>query len=189
MIVFAALSISSDASASAGAGASPTELGAGVGASPLELSAPAHPGGTYQVLPKLLVVNTGTASAHYQLRVERLSKGPQRTLPADWIQFAANDFQLAPKGRRSVVVRAIVPSSAIAGSYESDVVVTGVVPHGNGQAAAGAAAATTVSFTVKGGPVSSFPWSVLAAIGGLVLLVAFVFLVRRSGFRLKVERR
>jgi hypothetical protein len=165
------------------------ELGAGVGASPLELAAPAYPGTTHDFLPELLVVNTGTVTAHYELAVARLSKGSQRTLPANWIQFAANDFQLAPKARKSVVVRAIVPSSASAGSYKSDVVVTGVVRHGKGQAAAGAAAATIIAITIRGGSPGSFPWYVAIGVVGCILFIALILLVRRSGIHLTVERR
>ncbi len=164
-------------------------LGAGVGASPLVVATPVHPGGTYPVIPDLLVVNTGTDAAHYVLKVERLSKGTAATVPAGWISFAANDFALAPKAQRSVVVRVSVPGSAEPGRYTSDVVATGVIPHGKGQAAAGAAAATTLSFTVTGSTAGPFPWTVVVVIVGILVVVGLVVLIRRSGVRLRVERR
>jgi hypothetical protein len=104
-------------------------LGTGVGASPLELVSPAHPGGSYHLVPELLVVNTGTDAAHYELRVDRLSDRPQHTLPASWIRFAVNDFVLGPNDRRSITVHVAVPASAVAGTYKSNVVATGVLPH------------------------------------------------------------
>jgi hypothetical protein len=85
-------------------------------------------------------------------------------------------------------VRVVVPSWATDGSYKSDVVVTGVGPHGSGQAAAGAAAATIISSTVRGGSPNSFPWLVSVIIVALFLLILLVSQVRRSGLRLKVER-
>lgn len=164
-------------------------LGAGVGASPLTVTAPTHPGHTYTVTPNLLVVNTGTDPAYYRLRVQRLSKGRAATLPAGWVRFAANDLSLAPNAQRSVIVQVSVPGSALPGSYTSDVVATGVVPHATGQAAAGAAAATTLSITVIGSPATPFPWFILVVIIGLLVVVGVVWLIRRSGVRLKVERR
>jgi hypothetical protein len=153
------------------------------------VTVPVHPGGTYHVTPDLLVVNTGTDAAHYVLKVERLSKGTAATVPAGWVTFAANDFTLAPDARRSLVVRVEVPSSAQPGRYTSDVVATGVIPHGKGQAAAGAAAATTLLFTVTGSPEGPFPWTVVVVIVGILVVVGLVVLIRRSGVRLRVERR
>ena len=87
-------------------------LGAGVGASPLALNTPAHAGGTFQVVPDLLVVNTGTDPARYVLKVERLSKGHRMTVPVGWVTFEANKFVLAPNARRTVPLRVEVPATA-----------------------------------------------------------------------------
>ena len=164
-------------------------VGAGVGASPLELATPADPGTSDQLVPLLLVVNTGTSPAQYHLRVTQLSReGQQRTLPAVWIQFGANDFQLAPKAKTWIRVSVSVPTSATAGSYSTDVIATGVAPHSEGRVAAGAAAATAILIKVRGTSSSSFPWRITLILGVIVLLAAIV-VVTQSGIRLRFERR
>lgn len=186
-IVVSVLGFAPCASASLGAGVGPS-LGAGVGASPLGLASPIHPGSSAGFVPELLVVNTGTDPANYELRVERLSKGTQLSLPAAWVQFAGNRFELAPNARRLVLVRVNVPSSAADGSYRSDVIATGELPSPSGHASARAAAATPISLTVVGSSTASTPWWVLLVLGGVILLVVLVILFRRSGIRLKIER-
>ncbi len=111
------------------------------------------------------------------------------TVPVGWVTFEANKFVLAPNARRTVPLRVEVPATAQPGAYTSDVVATGVIPHGKGQAAAGAAAATTISFTVTGSPSGPFPWVVVVVIVGLLVVFGMVLLIKRSGVRLKVERR
>jgi hypothetical protein len=184
-----AIVMSAAALVGVGVPAASATLGAGVGASPLELAKPAHGGTVHELVPALLVVNTGTQAANYRLRVDRLSAGPGRTVPPGWIHFDANNFHLAPDSRRSVVVRLSVPGSAATGAYQSDVVATAVLPVVKGQTAAGAAAATVVSFSVTNGSGSSFPWAIAVVVAAWAALVGLYLLIRRSGFRLKVERR
>ena len=169
-------------------GTAEASLGVGVGARPLTAAFPAHPGAAGGLTPDLLVVNTGTETAHCVLTVKPLNDSGGKTLPAAWVTFAAADFVLAPGERRTVNIRVAVPGSAQPGEYASDVVATAVIPHARPQAAAGAAAATTV--TVQVSSVSApFPWVILAAAGAGLLLIGLVLLVRRSGLRLRLERR
>jgi hypothetical protein len=44
-------------------------------------------------------------------------------------------------------------------------------------------------FTVTGSPEGPFPWTVVVVIVGILVVVGLVVLIRRSGVRLRVERR
>lgn len=163
-------------------------IGAGVGADPLVLAQAARPGTTYR-LPDLVVVNTGSDVATYELRITREPKGRHRTVPPGWIHFSPITFELEPDARRDVPIELSVPGSVPDGPYAAYVVASALSPHASG-ASAGAAAATILSFSVKSSPPGALPWLPWFGTGALALavLVALVLLVRRSGIRVRVER-
>jgi hypothetical protein len=163
-------------------------LGTGVGASPIMLAQMAMPGHAYR-LPGLYVLNTGTQASRYHIRVERLSPGTARTLPATWVALAQNDFLLRPNRSATVPFTIRIPGNAPSGAYLSDLVASTSSPRRAGGTALGAAAATKLGLEVGSAP-GSIPWGSI----GVVALVALVvtgggYLVRRSGVRLKLERR
>lgn len=163
-------------------------VGAGVGADPLVLAEPARPGATYQ-LPDLLVVNTGSAAATYRLAITRDPKGRHRTVPPGWVHFSSATFELAPGARRYVPVAVTVPSKVVGGAYSAYVVASASTPSAS-DAHAGAAAATTLSFSIRPAPPPGIPWKPWAvAVLVLAVLSGAVVGVRRSGIRITVERR
>jgi hypothetical protein len=129
-----------------GAGAAWATVGVGVQAAPVVLSAPARPG-TTSAFPSVYVINTGTESAEYSLKVERLSTGDELAVPPSWVTFEEQDFKLLPHRATTVAVRLKLPPTATTGQYMTDIVVS-TSARGSGIAAAGAAAATKLVFTV-----------------------------------------
>jgi hypothetical protein len=180
-------------SAAAAAAVTPAPaVGVGLGASPISLAGEAQPGGTYR-LPDLYVVNTGSATSFYRVRVEELNQGEGRKVPPTWIIFTRNDFVLRAKGSTSVASMLSVPAGAHPGKYVSDFVVGTVASSRGHGVVAGAQAATKLIFTVGRHPDSGSPWSwpwwaYLVIIGGVVIVLVTV-LLRRSGIRLRIERR
>lgn len=167
------------------------DVGAGVGASPIALAAIATPGNTYS-LPSLYVVNTGTVMSSYRLSVEQLSPNHGRAAPPSWITFARNNFPLAAKQTTSVALALRVPSDAVPGTYQSDLVAgTGQVRSGSG-ATAGARAATKLTFTVgEGGGGFPWPWPGWSYVVLAIVLLAAgaTVLQRRFHLRVQVQRR
>jgi hypothetical protein len=163
-------------------------LGTGVGASPIMLAHTAIPGHAY-TLPGVYVLNTGTVSSRYHLRVQRLSPGAARTLPTGWVTLQRNDFLLRPHRAAIIPFTVNIPRSASSGRYLSDVVASTSSARRGGGTALGAAAATLLGLTV-GGSSPAIPWRtiVLALIAGLLAGTA-AYGVRRSGLAVRVERR
>jgi hypothetical protein len=168
---------------------SDASVGVGVQASPVSLGSMAHRGQRY-ALP-LDVVNTGTEAEAVSVRVERLTRGPGRTVPPSWIQFAGPAMQLAPGKAARVSLELVVPGGATPGEYLSDIVVSGAAAGQPGMGNLGVAAATKLEFSVSSAPAQGAPsfavW-MWWAITGLLLLTLAVFGVRRSGLRIRVER-
>jgi len=161
-------------------------IGAGVGASPIVLAQPGHPGGAYS-LPGLYVINTGTVTTTYVVRVQRLSRGNEKRLPAAWVTIERNDFKLRPHGATVVPLRLTIPGGAVPGSYLSDLVASTAVPHQHGTTL-GAAAATKLELTIAS-DASSIPWRSIGLIVGAVAAAAgLATTVRRSGIRLRLVR-
>jgi hypothetical protein len=157
-----------------GAGAT---VGAGVQAAPVVLAQPAHPGQQNVALPRVYVVNTGTQTSRYRLRVERLSTGNQLPVPAGWVSFGDEGFRLAPHQAVTVAVRLSLPKDARAGKYMTDVVAS-TAPLLGGGASEGAAAATKLEFTLSPLSTGLGPlWLALIAIA-LVIAVAGVVALR-----------
>ncbi len=174
--------------------AAQASIGVGIQAGAVRLSGVAHPGESV-ALPGVSVVNSGTHPESIRLSVQRLSKGSGRAVPASWIQFGSPVVQLAPKHAVRVPVKLVVPAGVKPGAYMSDIVATGsnAEQASAGHASLGAAAATLLVFRVAPGTAPGF-WSsvftqTLWALLILIALAAVVLVVRRSGIRVRVERK
>lgn len=174
--------------------AAQASIGVGIQAGAVRLSGVAHPGESV-ALPGVSVVNSGTHPESIRLSVQRLSKGSSRAVPASWIQFGSPVVQLAPKHAVRVPVELVVPAGVKPGAYMSDIVATGsnAEQASAGHASLGAAAATLLVFRVAPGTAPGF-WSsvftqTLWALLILIALAAVVLVVRRSGIRVRVERK
>lgn len=174
--------------------AAQASIGVGIQAGAVRLSGVAHPGESV-ALPGVSVVNSGTHPESIRLSVQRLSKGPGRVVPASWIQFGTPVVQLEAKHAVRVPIELVVPPGAKPGAYLSDIVATGASAEqaSAGHASLGAAAATLLVFRVTPGAAPGFWWSVftqtLWALLILIALAAVVLVVRRSGIRVRVERK
>ena len=170
------------------AGPARASIGVGVQANPVSLSGAAHPGASY-ALPSLYIVNTGTQAESMSVRVVQRT-GAGRPIPGSWIRIGALSGQLPPKQSARIALELVTPGDAEPGNYVSDILVTGSTAHVAG-VNFGAAAATKLEFTITPGPPggSWFPAWTWWVIGGLVVLAAVAFGWRRSGLRIRVERR
>ena len=174
--------------------AAQASVGVGIQAGAVRLSGAAHPGQSV-ALPGVSVVNAGTRPESIRLSVQRISKGPGRPVPRSWIQFGAPVVQLAPKHAMRVSVELAVPAGTKPGAYLSDIVATGssAAQRSAGRASLGAAAATLLEFRVAPSTAPGFWWSVftqtLWALLIVILLAAVLLAVRRSGLRVRVERK
>jgi hypothetical protein len=170
------------------AGPARASIGVGVQANPVSLSGAAHPGASY-ALPSLYIVNTGTQAESMSVRVVQRT-GAGRPIPGSWIRIGALSGQLPPKQSARIALELVTPGDAKPGNYVSDILVTGSTAHVAG-VNFGAAAATKLEFTITPGPPgrSWFPAWTWWVIGGLVVLAAVAFGWRRSGLRIRVERR
>jgi hypothetical protein len=170
------------------AGPARASIGVGVQANPVSLTGTAHPGASY-ALPSLYIVNTGTQAESMSVRVVRRT-GPALAIPGSWIHIGALGGQLPPKQSARIALELITPGDAAPGNYVSDIVVTGSTAPVAG-VNFGAAAATKLEFKITPGPPggSWFPGWTWWVIGGLVILAAASFGWRRSGLRIRVERK
>jgi hypothetical protein len=172
--------------------AASASIGVGVQANPVSLDGAAHPGASY-TLPALYVVNTGTQAESMSVRVERLAAEPGRVIPESWIHVSGLSGQLAPRQSARIPLQLVTPSDARAGSYQSDIVVTGSAAAAAPGNQHGAAPATRRRFggtpRSPAGSWLSLPSWTWWVIGGLVLLTAAVLGWRRSGIRIRVERK
>jgi len=174
--------------------AAQASIGVGIQAGAVRLSGVAHPGESV-ALPGVAVVNSGTHTESILLSVKRLSKGPGRLVPASWIRFGSPVVRLAPKHATRVSLELVVPAGAKPGAYLSDIVASGSSAEqaSAGHASLGAAAAILLEFRVTPGTAPGF-WSsvftqTLWALLIVVALAAVVLVVRRSGIRVRVERK
>jgi hypothetical protein len=172
------------------AGPARASIGVGVQANPVSLSGVAHPGASY-ALPSLYIVNTGTQAESMSVRIVRRT-GPGLAIPGSWIHIGSLSGQLPPKQSARIALELATPGDAKPGSYASDIVVTGSTARVAG-VNFGAAAATKLEFKITPGPPGG-SWLSLPAwmwwiIDGLVILAAAGFGWRRSGLRIRVERK
>ena len=174
--------------------AAQASVGVGIQAGAVRLSGVAHPGQSV-ALPPVSVVNSGSHREAIRLSVHRFSKGPGRVVPASWIQIGAPVVRLAPKHATRVTLTLVVPTGAKPGAYLSDIVATGSSAEqaSAGHASLGAAAATLLEFRVAPGAAPGFWWSAFTqtfwALLILIALAAVVLVARRSGIRVRVERK
>jgi len=172
------------------AGPARASIGVGVQANPVSLTGTAHPGASY-ALPSLYVVNTGTQAESMSVRVVQRT-GPGLAIPGSWIRIGALSGQLPPKQSARIALELVTPADAEPGNYLGDIMVTGSTAPVAG-VNFGAAAATKLEFTITPGPPGGSWLSIRAwtwwVIGGLVILAAATFGWRRSGLRIKVERK
>lgn len=168
----------------------PRDFGVGIQAPPVEATAPIEPGATVH-LGSVYVVNTGSDRATVEVHVEAaIAPGSGRTVPGEWVSFGSNDVALGPNADAWIPVTLSIPAGAARGRYAGRIVAGTTAPAGTGGTGSslGAAAATELLFTVGSTGSGGFPvppWWVWAAAGGIGL----VALVKRSGVRLRVERR
>ncbi len=173
-------------------GLAQASVGVGVQSTPVRLRAVAQPGHSY-ALPPVNVANTGTQDELIIMRVQRLSGGPGRAVPASWIQFTGSGMRLPARESARIPVKLVVPAGARPGKYLSDVVVVGSAVIAVGRTHLGAAAATKLEFSVGRDPSAGswlrFPPWTLWTLGGLLLLAAAMLALRASGLQLRIERR
>jgi hypothetical protein len=166
-------------------------IGVGIQAGPVRLGAAAHPGGSY-ALPPVYVVNTGTQPEALTVRIERVSSGPGRPVPASWVHASGSAVRLSHNQGTRIPLQLVLPATAPPGQYLTDVVVRGSASVSDGGANLGVAAATKLQFRIVPGVVSagwfSMPRWVLLTAAAMVALVAIALMVRRSGVRIRIER-
>jgi len=172
--------------------AASASIGVGIQAGPVRLGSVAQPGRTYD-LPPVYVVDTGTEPESVRLVVKRLSHGPGRDVPPSWIQVSSQDVKLDAHESARIPVKLVVPSDAKPGAYLSDVVVHGSAGLDAGQATLAVAAATKLQFTVGHDPapaglLSGSITTVALVAALLALIIVAVFVARRSGLRIRIER-
>lgn len=165
-------------------------VGVGVQAGPVRLAGVVHPGGQY-ALPPVYVVNTGTEPESVTIRIERISPGTGRTVPASWVHVSG-PVRLSHAEAAHIPLTLTVPRTAVPGRYFSDVVARGSAALVAGGANLGVAAATNLEFTVAPGAVSagwfSAPGWLLPFVVIVIVLGAAVVAIRRSGLRIRIER-
>ncbi len=170
--------------------AAQASVGVGIQAGPVRLGGAAHPGGSY-ALPPVYVVNTGTQDESLSVRVERLSGGQGRGVPASWVRAGAA-VSLSHSQSARLPLELVVPASARPGEYVSDVVVRGSAAVTDGSTNFGVAAATKLQFRIAPGIVAapwfSLPGWVLLGVGVVLLLALLAGLARRSGLRISIDR-
>src|ERR1700734_3665683 len=91
--------------------AAQASIGVGIQAGPVRLSGAAHPGGSYS-LPPVYVVNTGSQSEALTVRIERVSSGAGRPVPASWVHEPGSAVRLSHNQSASVPLQLVVPATA-----------------------------------------------------------------------------
>ena len=171
--------------------AAQASVGVGIQAGAVRLSGVAHPGQSL-ALPPVSVVNAGTRRETIRVAVQRDPRGGGRTVPPSWVRPGVPSVRLAPRHAIQISLELVVPAGARPGAYLSDIVATASGRPSAGGASLGAAAATLLEFRVAPDPAPGFWWPVftqtLWALLIVILLAAVVLAVRKSGFRIRVER-
>jgi hypothetical protein len=166
-------------------------VGVGIQAGPVRLSGAAHPGQSI-ALPGVSVVNAGSRPEVIRIMVQRDPEGGGRTVPPSWVEPGMPSVQLAPHHAIRIPLELVVPAGAKPGAYRGDIVAIAAGRLTVGHANLGAAAATLLEFRVMPDPAPGFWWSVftqtLWALLIVIVLAAVALVVRRSGFRIRVER-
>ncbi len=162
-------------------------VGVGIQENPVSLQRVAHPGKTY-ALPAVHVADTGSQAESITIKVERVSKGNGRAVPASWIHIASSQLRLSPHQEITIPLQLVVPDGAKSGGYLSDIVAIGSAAVPNAGTNFGAAAATKLKFRILPSPsrglLPSLPASLWAAL--LVLLLATLVLIANRFFTLQI---
>lgn len=170
--------------------AAQASIGVGIQAGPVQLAGAAHPGGSY-ALPPVYVVNTGTQDESLSIRIEHLSSGQGRAVPAAWIR-PGNAVQLSHNESARIPLELVVPDNATPGQYLTDVVVKGSAALSGGSANLDVAAATKLEFRVAAGVVSrswfTVPSWLFPGIGVVLLIAAAAAVARKLGLRVQIDR-
>jgi hypothetical protein len=171
--------------------AAQASVGVGIQAGAVRLSGVAHPGQSV-ALPSVSVVNAGTQPESIRIVVQRYPRGGGRPVPPSWVQPGVSSVQLAPHHSIRVPLQLVVPAGAKPGAYLSDIVAIASGQLSARGANLGAGAATLLEFRVAPNAAAGF-WSsvftqTLWALLIVILLAVVVFIVRRSGLRVRVER-
>ncbi len=160
--------------------AAQASVGVGIQENPVSLQRVAHPGKTY-ALPAVHVADTGTQAESIVIKVERVSRGDGRKVPASWIHISSSQLRLAPLQEVKIPLQLVVPADAKSGSYVTDVVAIGSAVIPSTGTNFGAAAATKLTFRIVPGPgrglLASLPPSVWGLIA-VLLLVALILVLR-----------
>src|SRR5262249_7715849 len=136
-------------------------------------------------------VNTGTQDESLSIRIERLSAGQGRAVPAAWIRPGAA-VQLSHNQSARIPLELVVPSTARPGQYLSDVVVKGSAALSGGGANLAVAAATKLEFQVAPGMVAgswfAVPSWLWPGIGVVLLIAVAAGVARKFGLRVQIDR-
>lgn len=172
--------------------AAEASVGVGIQENPVSLLKAAEPGRTY-ALPAVHVADTGSQDESIVLKVERISGGHARTVPATWIHFANTLIQLSPHQETKISLDLVVPDTARAGHYLSDVVVIGSAVAPSKAANFRAAAATKLEFRVlprpKPGLLASVPAWAWLAVAALLLTLFWSFARGRYIVNFSIKRK
>ena len=162
--------------------------GIGVAMDPgqLAVSDPIEAGGSV-TLPPVSVRNPGQVATTYELGGDGLTTDEATSAEPEWFSVDPTSVEVAPGASSDVVATITVPDDTPAGRYVG-LVTAQAVPDGTGTQV-GAAVGVRVYFEVVDAPASDGVPIVLLLGGGIVVLAGAVVLIRRSGFRLRVERR
>lgn len=171
--------------------AAQASVGIGIQAGPVRLSGVARPGQSV-ALPPVSVVNAGTRPESVRVGVQRDPRGGGLPVPPSWVRPGVASIRLAPHHAVRISLQLTVPAGAKPGAYLGDLVATASGNLSVGHANLGAAAATLLEFRVAPAG-AGFWWSVftqtLWALLIVMLLAAVALVVRRSGIRVRVERK
>jgi hypothetical protein len=153
-------------------------------------------GGSY-TLPTLGVSNPGDEPSRYRMSVTYFRDQAERRPESDWFDFSPREFELSPGATQAVDIELRIPPGARPGDYGA--ILQASIVREEGGVELGAAAGTSLSFTVKP---SSFleawllwlrefiddNWVAIVTVGGLLALAALIWWAR-SRFSFRVERR
>jgi hypothetical protein len=172
--------------------AAQASVGVGIQAGAVKLSGVAHPGQSV-ALPGVSVVNAGTRRESIRITVQPDPRGGGRPVPPSWVRPGVPSVELGPHHAVRISLQLTVPAGAKPGAYLSDIVATASGDLSVGHANLGAAAATLLEFRVAPDPAAGFWWSVFSQTLWALLIViglaAVALVVRRSGLRVRVERK
>ena len=173
-------------------------VGVGVGTSQILISEKLRAGGIY-TLPSVVVFNTGTETANFNMALTLNETQSQLKPNPSWFSFSPAEFQLLPQQSQEVVPTIHLPVRMVPGDYFGYLEAHPKETAQQGTAQIGVAAAARLSFTVEASNVfwailyriSSLyhraePWSLIAIILvaiGILLAIINKFINLRAAFK------